>query len=274
MPLVLAEPADGVNYTLRRLREPWPDGSRLWCHPRCYPLSTAQGLATDSEQAMFRVKICGITTAIHGRQAVEAGADAIGLNFFPESRRYVTLDQADAIVQTVPNTVCRVGLFVNASLETILATTTQLQLDMIQLHGDETPEYCAELRGHRIIVARRCPTGFDSLLSFLDHCQTLACLPEAILIDGYQSGQYGGTGQTADWDAVAALPGKLQGAQLILAGGLIPENVATAIHQVRPDAVDTASGVESEPGVKDPQKMADFVTAAREAFAYHQRGSH
>ena len=98
MPLVLAEPSDGVNYNRRRIRQPWPDGSRMWCHPLCYPLSTEQGLATDNEQAMFRVKICGITTAIHGRQAVEAGADAIGLNFFPESRRYVTLDQADAIV--------------------------------------------------------------------------------------------------------------------------------------------------------------------------------
>ena len=222
---------------------------------------------------MFRVKICGITTVTHGRQAVEAGADAIGLNFFPESPRYVTLDQAAAIVQTTPNTICRVGLFVNASLETILATTNQLRLDMIQLHGDETPEYFAQLRGHRIIAARRCPAGFESLLSFVDQCQKRSCLPEAILIDGYQQGQYGGTGQTADWDAVAALSGSLRGAQLILAGGLIPENVATAIHQVRPDAVDTASGVESKPGVKDPQKMRDFVTAAQRAFADHPRSS-
>ena len=222
---------------------------------------------------MFRIKICGITTVTHGRQAVEAGADAIGLNFFPESPRYVTLDQAAAIVQTTPNTICRVGLFVNASLETILATTNQLRLDMIQLHGDETPEYFAQLRGHRIIAARRCPAGFESLLSFVDQCQKRSCLPEAILIDGYQQGQYGGTGQTADWDAVAALSGSLRGAQLILAGGLIPENVATAIHQVRPDAVDTASGVESKPGVKDPQKMRDFVTAAQRAFADHPRSS-
>ncbi|MBN81087.1 MAG: N-(5'-phosphoribosyl)anthranilate isomerase [Planctomycetaceae bacterium] len=222
---------------------------------------------------MFRIKICGITTVTHGRQAVEAGADAIGFNFFPESPRYVTPGQADAIVQAIPNTICRVGLFVNASLEDILATATQLRLDMIQLHGDETPEYVAQLRGHRIIAARRCPAGFDSVLSFVDQCQSRACIPEAILIDGYQSGQYGGTGQMADWDAVAALAGKLRGAQLILAGGLIPENVATAIHQVRPDAVDTASGVESKPGVKDRQKMQDFVTAAQGAFADHQRSS-
>lgn len=222
---------------------------------------------------MFRVKICGITTAANGLQAVEAGADAIGLNFFPASPRYVTPEQADVIVSTLPNTVCRVGLFVNANLETILATAARLRLDMIQLHGDEAPEDFAGLRGQRTIAARRCPTGFDSLLSFLDCCQNLDCLPEAILIDGYQPGQYGGTGHTADWDSVATLQSSLSGAQLILAGGLTPENVATAIHRVRPDAVDTASGVESEPGIKDPQKMGDFVTAARQAFAYHQRGS-
>ncbi|MEE3371438.1 MAG: phosphoribosylanthranilate isomerase [Planctomycetota bacterium] len=222
---------------------------------------------------MFRVKICGITTAANGQQAVAAGADAIGLNFFPKSPRYVTPDQADAIVRTLPNTVCRVGLFVNASLETILATAARLQLDMIQLHGDETPEDFGGLRGHRVIAARRCPTGFDSLLSFLDSCQNLGCLPEAILVDGYQSGQYGGTGHTADWDAVATLPGNLQGAQLVLAGGLTPDNVATAIERVRPDAVDTASGVESKPGAKDPKKMRKFAIAAREAFSQVQRGS-
>ena len=216
---------------------------------------------------MFRIKICGITTATQGLQAAEVGADAIGLNFFPDSPRYVTPEQADAIVRELPDTLCRVGLFVNAKPETILTAATRHQLDMIQLHGDESPEDFARLRTHRVIAGRRCPHGFAPLLSFLERCQNLDCLPEAVLIDGYQLGQYGGTGHTADWDAASTLTRSLKGARLVLAGGLNAENIAEAIGSVRPDAVDTASGVETKPGVKDPQQMRAFVTAAQAAFS-------
>ena len=216
---------------------------------------------------MFRIKICGITSPADGLVVARAGADAIGLNFYPQSPRYVTASRAELIISELPDGVCRVGLFVNAEISAVLDAADQLGLHMIQLHGDETPEYCAHLRDRRVIAALRCPDGFGPLTNFLETCRSLDCLPEAVLIDGYQRGKYGGTGLTADWKAVAALSGQLGDVRLILAGGLVPENVSQAIHLVGPDAVDTASGVEQCPGCKDPARVQAFVAAARAAFS-------
>ena len=220
-----------------------------------------------SSNTMFRIKICGITTPTDGHLVDQAGADAIGLNFYPDSPRYVPPSRAELIVRELPDDLCRVGLFVNAEVEVVLDAADRLRLDMIQLHGDESPEYFAQLQQRRVIAGRRCPDGFGSLRTFLEACRSLDSLPEAVLIDGYRRGHYGGTGQTADWQAVSTLESQLGEVRLILAGGLVPENVSEAIRRVRPDAVDTASGVERSPGVKDPERLHAFVAAARAAFS-------
>lgn len=216
---------------------------------------------------MFRIKICGITSIEDAQAAVGAGADALGLNFFPRSPRYVEPKAAQQIVETLPDGVVRVGLFVNAQPDYIREMYEVLGLDLIQLHGDEPPELLAALGRRPVMRAFRVgQDGLKPATEYLRRCRWCECMPRLVLFDAHVPGQYGGTGAIADWEALRKYPADVDFPGMVLAGGLNPLNVANAIRHVRPVAVDTASGVESSPGHKDPEAMAAFVRAANEAF--------
>jgi phosphoribosylanthranilate isomerase len=204
----------------------------------------------------LRVKICGITSPEDAAAAVEAGADAIGLVFYAASRRAVSPDEAAKIAAAISPLVMTVGLFVNAPTETVLSTLERVPLNLLQFHGDESPEYCREF--HRPYLKALPVTDSEELRRSMDS------YPEArgFLLDTAAAGQFGGTGKTFDWGLVPSDSPR----PLVLAGGLGPDNVAAAISAVGPAAVDVSSGVESAPGIKDPLKMQKFVAAARAAF--------
>jgi phosphoribosylanthranilate isomerase len=219
---------------------------------------------------MFRIKICGITNIADALAAAAAGADAIGLNFYAESPRYVERSRAASIRDALPRGVLAVGVFVNHSADSICETCAQLKLNLAQLSGREPPELLAELaaRGAPPVMPtlRSDGQGAAPLRSYIDACHRLGALPRMVLFDSFDPARFGGTGRVADWALAAEC--RLSGdcPPMVLAGGLRPENVAEAIHTVRPYAVDTASGVESSPGQKDAEKIGRFVAAARAAF--------
>jgi len=186
---------------------------------------------------------------------VEAGADALGLVFYADSPRAVTVSQAEAVVAGLPPMVTLVGLFVNASAEQVRDACSRLPLGLLQFHGDEPASFCSEF-GLPWMKALRI-TG-DSSVSEMMQAYTGA---SAILLDTWRAGVPGGTGESFDWQLV---PTNLTPA-LVLAGGLNAENVGRAIQQVRPFAVDVSGGVEASAGIKDVQKISEFVTAVRTA---------
>ena len=198
-----------------------------------------------------RSKICGITRIEDALAAAEAGADAIGLVFYPKSPRAVTVLQARAIIAALPPFITTVGLFVNASRCELNETLDAVALDMLQFHGDETPEECDGY--HRpYIKALRVKAGDD----IAGVCRTYRNA-RGVLLDTYVEGVPGGTGETFDW---ALIPDDLD-KPVILAGGLTSANVAQAIAQVRPYAVDVSGGVEKSKGIKDREKILAFMSA-------------
>jgi len=216
---------------------------------------------------MFRVKICGITTADDARVAARAGADAVGLNFYAKSPRCVEPDEARRIIRALPSDVVKVGLFVNASVEEVSQTFDALGLDLVQLHGNEPPELLARLGERPVMRAFRVGgEGVEPVADYLEACRGLGCLPRLVLLDSRAKGAYGGTGKVGDWAALARYPIHPWHPPLVLAGGLRPENVAEAVRAVRPAGVDTASGVESSPGRKAAALVERFVAAALDAF--------
>ena len=200
---------------------------------------------------MTRVKICGIRTASAALAAAEAGADAVGFVFYPRSPRFVTPEQAAELARLLPPFLVRVGVFVNPPVELVERVADRVGLDLVQLHGDEPPEVCARLR-HRVVKAFRVQ-GPEVLR------QIRAYRVSAVLLDAHVPGRYGGTGWCFDWSLARQVD-----RPVILSGGLTPENVAEAIRQARPYAVDVSSGVETD-GEKDPRKIAAFVRAVRQA---------
>ena len=215
--------------------------------------------------SVFCIKICGITSVADALLAAEAGADAIGLNFYDKSPRYVTAERAKEICDALPPGITKVGVFVNSLPNGIVATVQRVGLDAVQLHGDEGPELLVALGKLPAIKAFRCQgSTLDRVQAFLGHGPDSTRLV-AVLLDAHAPGTYGGTGQVLDWKGLRGERAKLQGLPLILAGGLTPQNVAEAIRLARPDAVDTASGVESAPGQKDPAKVRAFIVAAKAA---------
>jgi phosphoribosylanthranilate isomerase len=216
---------------------------------------------------VFRIKICGITSVNDAEVVVGAGADAIGLNFYPQSPRYVTPEQARSILEAVPERVIKVGLFVNAPGDHVCRTFDQLGLELIQLHGDEPPIFLACLGNRPVMRAFRLGReGWQAVTGYLRQCRDLRRMPRLVIVDSLVKGSYGGTGQVGDWSRLTEYPTGQSFPPLVLAGGLTPQNVAEAIRAVRPTAVDTASGVESSPGRKDPAAVGAFVRAARVAF--------
>ncbi len=214
-------------------------------------------------KSMFRVKICGITTPEDARLAVEAGADAIGINFYAASPRYVQSQQAVAIAQAVGPRANKVGVFVDTPAAEICRVADQVGLDTIQLHGDQKPDFLATLVDRPVIQAYRVGSaGVAAVAEHLTACAQLGCPPQAALIDAFDRHAYGGTGKLANWASISLPRPWLSGIPLVLAGGLTAENVAEAIETVRPDAVDVASGVEASPGQKDPDQVARFVHSA------------
>lgn len=202
---------------------------------------------------MTLVKICGLTNLNDTLDAVELGADYLGFNFYPDSPRFLTYEKALEIFQEIPNNIPKVGVFVNEDVNDVIDLAIELELDMLQFHGDESPEALNDI-GRPWYKAFRLKEEGD-----------LAAIPKYqcdwILVDAYSEKAYGGTGLTAHWDLVheAAKFDK----KIILAGGLTPENVGIAVATVKPFMVDVASGVEEKPGIKDRHKMEVFISRAK-----------
>ncbi|MCH7959986.1 MAG: phosphoribosylanthranilate isomerase [Candidatus Hydrogenedentes bacterium] len=201
-----------------------------------------------------RVKICGITNLEDALAACAAGADALGFNFAEEAKaknRYIDPDEARELVRRLPPFVTTVAVCVNDSLERMHGYLEFM--DYIQLHGEETPEQCGAVRG-RVIKAFSLKPG----LTASDLKKYPVC---AYLVDAYVEGERGGTGRVCDWESARTLSDAT--GHLILAGGLTPENVADAVQTVGPYAVDTAGGVEREPGRKDHERLREFIHHAK-----------
>jgi phosphoribosylanthranilate isomerase len=207
------------------------------------------------------VKICGITNLDDAKQAVAAGADAIGFNFYAKSRRHISPGKAGSISAAIGSRASKIGVFVNSSANAIVDAFKLADLDAVQLHGDETDEFIDKLRemlpeSTQIIRAVR--------INPEDADDGSVPVGDAFLVDAFSENEYGGTGRVSNWNAAKRLAAS--GAIVYLAGGLTPENVREAIISVRPFGVDACSGVESSPGKKDPAKVAAFIKAAKEAI--------
>ncbi len=203
---------------------------------------------------MTRIKICGITNIDDALMSIDAGADALGFNFVPGTPRYLKDTKAAAkIIEQLPPFITTVGLFVNADPELIQSIADECHLDMLQLHGDESPRFCQAFN-RRVIKAVRIKDELSC--SHLSDYRV-----SGYLLDTYVKGALGGTGVAFDWSL--AVKAKQYG-RIVLAGGLDPDNVASAVQQVRPYGVDVSSRVEASPGRKDPVKVRAFIQNVKE----------
>jgi phosphoribosylanthranilate isomerase len=208
-----------------------------------------------------RVKICGIRTLDEALAAIDYGADALGFNFWPRSPRYIAPSAANEIIRKLPPLASNIGVFVNESAEEVTRIARELALSAVQLHGDESPEFCAALAPIKSIKALRVGNDFD--------CEVMKSYPVSmILLDARSGVSYGGTGESFDWSLAARAR---EYAPVILAGGLTAANVAEAISLVRPVAVDACSGVEAEPGRKDLNKLREFMAAVRSTELFENK---
>ena len=205
---------------------------------------------------MTLVKVCGITNTEDALASVEAGAHALGFNFYRRSPRYVDPARVREIVERLPTEILCVGVFVNEECEAVARIVEESSVGAAQLHGDESPAYCDALSGLRLIKALRVGDEFTPE-------QASGYGVEAILLDSFSASARGGTGRTFDWSLARRTREVVP--RLYLAGGLTPENVAEAISSVAPYAVDVCSGVESRPGVKNPARVREFFAAVRRA---------
>jgi phosphoribosylanthranilate isomerase len=206
-----------------------------------------------------QVKICGITNEEDALFAAGCGAAALGFIFYPSSPRYIKPEEARKIISVLPEELVKVGVFVNEKADEIIRVMEYCGLDMIQLHGDESPEYCREFSAYRIIKAVELKNE-DDLNRALDYAVA------ALLVDSRHAGLYGGTGKKANWELACHIKNNKP---LILSGGLNEKNIAEALRTVTPAALDINSGVESEPGKKDHMKLArifDIILAVDTAL--------
>ena len=204
---------------------------------------------------MTLVKICGITNLDDALAAVEAGADALGFNFYKPSPRYITPQHASEIIDQLPKSLLTVGVFVDARLDSVKAIAQEANLQALQLHGDESPAYCRELAtNHYVIKTFAVSDSFD-----LETPNAYEV--EAIMLDTKHNSLRGGTGRVFDWSVAQRLAATIP--KLFLAGGLSPENIENAIKTVRPFAVDACSALEDNPGKKNEERMRVFVNTVR-----------
>ncbi len=224
---------------------------------RCVSLRCEAAMLNLSSSTPF-VKICGLTCAADADVCAEAGADAIGINFFPKSKRFHPLGKAREWLGSFAGGPARVALFVNASLTDIAAAVDSALFEAVQLHGDESPDFCAEVKSLGLPLIRAFALRTDDDFSlFAGHPA------DAFILDAYAPADYGGTGHLSDWPLAAEAVRRFPDKTLVLSGGLTLENVANAIRQVHPFGVDVASGVESAPGRKDQRRIRDFLAAAK-----------
>lgn len=229
-----------------------------------HPQPAESGGRYTENMPRVRVKICGVTTPEDVRLVADAGADAVGVNFYAKSPRFVSPQQADVLLREVPPLVEAVGVFVGLHTRQICALAYQLGLRSVQyladIHDVEDPYPFRQIAVFRV----RDRATIDEISHYLEQCRARRFLPAAVLVDAHVVGQFGGTGVTAPWDLLRNLHLEIP---LILAGGLNPENVGEAISIVRPYAVDVASGVEAAPGRKDHDKVRRFIDSVRQASA-------
>jgi phosphoribosylanthranilate isomerase len=193
-----------------------------------------------------KLKVCGVTSLEDARAAIDCGAEYLGFNFYAKSPRYIAPKQARAIIERLPDGIIGVGVFVNESRpEDVIEILRVSGAQVAQLHGDESPDYCASVGAERVIKALRVSDNFDAR-------RVLDYPAAAILLDAFDAKLYGGTGKTANW-TIAREAAKLT--KVFLAGGLSPVNIVEAIRAVEPFAVDVNSGVESAPGRKDAGRL-------------------
>jgi phosphoribosylanthranilate isomerase len=214
-----------------------------------------------------RIKLCGLTRTEDIQIAVAAGADAIGFVFYPGSARYISPDAARELTRFVPSFVTTVGLFVNATPAQVAEVIAQAPISLLQFHGDETPEQCAEIASavnRPFIRAMRVKAGMESadLLKYENSYRAASKLFSGLLLDTWVDG-FGGSGKVFDWSLI---PEELA-PRVVLSGGLSVQNATDAIMRVRPHAVDVSSGIERAKGIKDSVKIHDFIDAVRLADA-------
>ncbi len=207
------------------------------------------------DPAFTSLKICGVTTKADAEQLVAMGVDALGVNFWPSSKRYLAPNEAQWL-REMADKIVRVGVFVNASPESVMQLFSEGLIDMVQLHGDESPADAVRYRDEQVpfIKAFGVKTAAD-----LSHAGEYGAA--AVLLDAHAPGIYGGTGETFDWEVASDFRRQHSNLPVILAGGIVPENAGLAVMSVLPAALDIASGAEYSPGVKDFEKVAAFLRA-------------
>jgi len=218
-----------------------------------------------------RIKICGLTREEDVAAAVAAGADAVGFVFYPKSPRYVTPQRAAELIATLPPFVTATGLFVNASAEEVAQTVSVAPVSLLQFHGDETAEQCAQAaaaanRAYMRVFRVKPDTGGEELLEYERQCRASSKLFSGLLLDTFVDA-YGGAGKVFDWSLIP----KDLAHRAVLSGGLSVLNATGAVVRVRPYAVDVSSGVEAAKGIKDARLIADFIAAVRAADATIER---
>ena len=205
---------------------------------------------------MTRIKICGITNLDDGLEAIAAGVDALGFVFVPNTPRYITPSQAKLVIKQLPPFITNVGLFVDNEIGEIEDIVNHCKLDAVQLHGNESPEMCSQISLQtKVIKSFHVKKELQVLRNEIANYRV-----DAYLLDTFIKGKAGGTGQTFDWRIAEGLSQRI-----ILAGGLTPDNIGTAIAQLQPYGVDVSSGVEKSPGKKDTNKIHSFVRQVRKA---------
>lgn len=205
---------------------------------------------------MTRIKICGITNLDDGLEAIAAGVDALGFVFVPNTPRYITPSQAKLVIKQLPPFITNVGLFVDSEIDEIEDIVNHCKLDAVQLHGNESPEMCSQISLQtKVIKSFHVKKELQVLRNEIENYRV-----DAYLLDTFIKGKAGGTGQTFDWRIAEGLSQRI-----ILAGGLTPDNIGTAIAQLQPYGVDVSSGVEKSPGKKDTNKIHSFVRQVRKA---------
>jgi len=203
---------------------------------------------------LTRVKICGITNLKDAQAAVEAGCDALGFVFYKKSPRYIAPQKASEISAAVPKRVKKVGVFVNENAKVIRCIARECALDMLQFHGDESPEFCRQFRGQKVIKAFRVKKNipFKRIMRYTTH---------AFLFDAFDKSAFGGTGKAFDWVVLRGIHTLKK--IIFLSGGLNEKNLQEALATVRPDWVDVASSVEIRPGIKSHRKIKRFMAKVR-----------